>query len=291
MAISEEKITPYKIKLEVGDKRAQGMYILLKPSEEKYSAKGVTITPTRNYKIEVAVEAIYNNKRCRGKKVFNITKGTSIIRAVENMIAKRNEMINILKEKGTLKTETTKLPKIDPKDRSFKNVYQAWINVKRIDKRANTIRVYEVCYKNYLSKSFDKMLIDDITENHIQNIINESIENKKKPTTIKTIKLVMQPLLEINDVILNWKKIVFPKHTSERKFRGNDEDALKIAKTLLTYEHPIIRGIFAFLLTGRRINEVLQLKHEHINYKNNTFIIPAENSKIEKNIHLNFYQF
>lgn len=282
MATLEEKITPYKIKLEVGDKRAQGMYILLKPSEKKYTAKGVTISPTRNYKIEVAVEAIYNNKRCRGKKVFNITKGTSIIRAVENMIAKRNEMINILKEKGTLKTETTKLPKIDPKDRSFKNVYQAWINVKRIDKRANTIRVYEVCYKNYLSKTFDKMIIDDITENHIQNIINESIENKKKPTTIKTIKLVMQPLLEINDVMLNWKKIVFPKHTSERKFRGNDEDALKIAKTLLTYEHPIIRGIFAFLLTGRRVNEVLQLKHEHIDYKNNTFTIPAEISKNRK---------
>ena len=291
MATLEEKMTPYKIKLEVGDKRAQGMYILLKPSEEKYTAKGVTITPTRNYKIEIAVEAIYNNKRCRGKKVFNITKGTSIIRAVENMIAKRNEMINVLKEKGTLKTETTKLPKIDPKDRSFKNVYQAWINVKRIDKRANTIRVYEVCYKNYLSKAFDKMIIDDITETHIQNLINESIEKKKKPTTIKTIKLVMQPLLEINDVLLNWKKIVFPKHTTERKFRGNDEDALKIAKALLTYEHPIIRGIFAFLLTGRRINEVLQLKHEHINYKNNTFKIPDEIYKNSKDHTFKLLQF
>ena len=282
MAILEEKITHYKIKLEVGDKRAQGMYILLKPSEEKYTAKGVSIAPTRNYKIEVAVETIYNNKRCRGKKVFNITKGTSIIRAIENMIAKRNEMIHVLKEKGTLKTETIKLPKIDPKDRSFKNVYQAWINVKRIDKRANTIKVYEVCYKNYLAKAFDKMFIDDITETHIQNLINESIEKKKKPTTIKTIKLVMQPILEINDVMLNWKKIVFPKHTGDRKFKGTDKDAITIAKALLTYEHPIIRGIFAFLLTGRRVNEVLQLKHEHINYKDNTFTIPAENSKNKK---------
>ena len=282
MVILEEKTVPFKIKLEAGDKRAQGMYILLKPSEEKYTAKGVTATPNRNYKIEIAIEAIYKNKRCRGKKVFNITKGTSIIRAVESMISKRNEMISILKEKGTLKTENIKLPKVDPKDRSFENVYQAWINVKRIDKRANTIKVYEVCYKNYLSNAFNKMIIDDITENHIQNLINEAIEKKKKPTTIKTIKLVMQPLLEVNDVMLNWKKIVFPKHTSERKFRGSDEEAMKIAKALLTYEHPILRGIFAFLLTGRRVNEVLQLKHEHVNYKNNTFVIPAENSKNRK---------
>ena len=282
MVILEEKTVPFKIKLEAGDKRAQGMYILLKPSEEKYTAKGVTATPNRNYKIEIAIEAIYKNKRCRGKKVFNITKGTSIIRAVESMISKRNEMISVLKEKGTLKTENIKLPKVDPKDRSFENVYQAWINVKRIDKRANTIKVYEVCYKNYLSNAFDKMIIDDITENHIQNLINEAIEKKKKPTTIKTIKLVMQPLLEVNDVMLNWKKIVFPKHTSERKFRGSDEEAMKIAKALLTYEHPILRGIFAFLLTERRVNEVLQLKHEHVNYKNNTFVIPAENSKNKK---------
>ncbi len=282
MAILEEKTVAFKIKLEVGDKRAQGMYILLKPSEEKYTAKGVTVTPNRNYKIEIAVEAIYKNKRCRGKKIFNITKGTSIIRAIESMISKRNEMISILKEKGTLKTENIKLPKVNPKDRSFKNVYQAWINVKRIDKRANTIKVYEVCYKNYLSNAFDKMIIDDITETHIQNLINEAIEKKKKPTTIKTIKLVMQPILELNDVMLNWKKIVFPKHTSERKFKGSDDDAIKISKALLTYEHQIMRGIFAFLLTGRRINEVLQLKHEDINYKNNTFTIPAENSKNRK---------
>ena len=282
MVILEEKTVPFKIKLEAGDKRAQGMYILLKPSEEKYTAKGVTATPNRNYKIEIAIEAIYKNKRCRGKKVFNITKGTSIIRAVESMISKRNEMISILKEKGTLKTENIKLPKVDPKDRSFENVYQAWINVKKIDKRANTIKVYEVCYKNYLSNAFNKMIIDDITETHIQNLMNEAIEKKKKPTTIKTIKLVMQPLLEVNDVMLNWKKIVFPKHTSERKFRGSDEEAMKIAKALLTYEHPILRGIFAFLLTGRRVNEVLQLKHEHVNYKNNTFVIPAENSKNKK---------
>ena len=45
MATLEEKILPFKIKLEAGDKRAQGMYILLKPSEEKYTAKGVTATP------------------------------------------------------------------------------------------------------------------------------------------------------------------------------------------------------------------------------------------------------
>lgn len=69
------------------------------------------------------------------------------------MIVKRNKIIPTLKDKGTLKTETIKLTKINPKDRSF---YQAQKNIKRIDKRVNMIRVYEVCYKNYLSDVFNK---------------------------------------------------------------------------------------------------------------------------------------
>ncbi len=110
MVILEEKTVPFKIKLEAGDKRAQGMYILLKPSEEKYTAKGVTATPNRNYKIEIAIEAIYKNKRCRGKREgLILRKGTSIIRAVESMISKRNEMISILKEKRYFKNRKYKI--------------------------------------------------------------------------------------------------------------------------------------------------------------------------------------
>ena len=55
---------PHKIRLSSGDLRAQGMYILLEDNEEKYTKMGITSPPNRVYKIEIAVEAIFNDKRC-----------------------------------------------------------------------------------------------------------------------------------------------------------------------------------------------------------------------------------
>ena len=42
----------------------------------------------------------------------------------------------------------------------------------------------------------------------------------------------MQPILEVNDVMLNWKKLYFPNIQVKGKFKGSDEDAMKISKAL-----------------------------------------------------------
>ena len=96
---------PFKIRLTDGDLRAQGMYVLLEENEEKYTKTGITSPPNRIYKIEIAVETIYNNKRCRGKRSFNIPKGTSITKAIESLLGKKDELIKTLRDKGSLKTE------------------------------------------------------------------------------------------------------------------------------------------------------------------------------------------
>jgi len=68
MGVSEYK--PVKIKL--NNATASGMYILLNNDEIKYTKNNETKPPNRNYKIEVAVEAMHSYKRARGKETFNI---------------------------------------------------------------------------------------------------------------------------------------------------------------------------------------------------------------------------
>lgn len=273
-------IKPIKIKLKNGT--ASGMYILLAPDEEKYTKDKETKPPNRNYKIQVAVEVMHNNKRCRGKKTFNIQKGTSIVRSVSSLLGKKDEMINTLKEKGTLKVEKVSTKRVDPKDRRLDNLFEIWIANKSINARPNTVRVYKMNYKTYISKEIGKKDIDTITEYDVQSIINHAINNKKAPNTIKGIKRILKPLLESNDVMLNWSKIILPKDTSSRKYTKSKEDTLKIVNALRTYQHRIARGVFEFLLTGRRINETLYLTHENINYKENTFTILAKYAKTKK---------
>lgn len=280
MGILEHK--PVKIKLNNGT--ASGMYILINDNEIKYTKDNETKPPNRSYKIEVAVEAMHNHKRTRGKETFTIAKGTSIAKAVGSLLGKREGMKNTLKSKGTLKTEKKIIPKIDTKDRKFKSIYAGWIARKAIEVSASTVRMYNGSYNVWIKK-LDNKIIDEITEDDIQNIINEMITKGKKPKTITIVKAVLKPLLDTNDVTLNWKKIILPKIEPKQKFSGDDEEAKLIAKTLLEYKHPIARGVFTFLLSGRRINETMLMEHSHLNYKKTEqypygcFTLPKENTK------------
>ena len=273
-------VKPIKIKLNNGT--ASGMYILLTPEEERYTKTNETKAPNRDYKIQVAVEVIYNNKRCRGKKTFNIPKGTSIVKAVSSLLGKKDQMISTLKEKGTLKIEKVSTKKINIKDRQLDTLFKIWIANKSIISKPNTIRVYKVNYYQYISPPLGKKIVDTITVNDVQAIINDAINSKKAPNTIKGIKRILKPLLETNDLLLNWSKIILPKDVSSRKYTKSKEETLEIVNALRTYKHKIARGVFEFLLTGRRINETLYLAHENIDYKKNTFTIPAKYAKTKK---------
>ncbi len=275
------ELKPVKINLNNGT--ASGMYILLNKEEIKYTKDNETRPPNRIYKIQIGVEAIYQGRRCRGKHIATIPRGTSISKAVSSLLGKREEMKATLKSKGTLKTEKKMLQQIDTKDRRFESIYDAWIESKKINHSKNTIKIYDSCYRNHLT-GLKRKIIDDFTEDDIQNIINKMINDSKSPSTINTIKMIMKPLLQLHDVQLNWRKIVLPKNDNKRTFKGDDNQAKLIAQTLLNYKHPIARGVFVFLLSGRRINETLQLEHSHINYHNNTFTLPAEITKTKTEV-------
>ncbi len=128
-------------------------------------------------------------------------------------------------------------------------------------------------------KRLDKFIIDDITTDDIQDLVNWMIAQGKSASTIGLIKPVLKPLLAVNDVLLNWKKIEFPKVDNERKYKGTDDEAKLIAKTLLGYKHPVARGVFTFLLTGRRIGEIMQMEYSHLDYSSNSFTLPKETTK------------
>ncbi len=269
-------LKPVKIKL--NNNTASGMYVLLTADEVKFTKDGETKPPNRSYKIEVAVEQMHNNKRCRGKTTFTIAKGTSIVKAVGSLLGKKDEMKDTLKANGTLKVEKKTFKKIDSSNRKFKAVYSAWITNKSVNASAGTIKSYNGAYNGSIHR-LDKFIIDDITTDDIQDLVNWMIAQGKSASTIGLIKPVLKPLLAVNDVLLNWKKIEFPKVDNERKYKGTDDEAKLIAKTLLGYKHPVARGVFTFLLTGRRIGEIMQMEYSHLDYSSNSFTLPKETTK------------
>ena len=280
MSVSKHK--PVKIRLNNGT--ASAMYIVIKEDEIRYTKENETKPPNRTYKIQIAVEAIYNHKRCRGKQSFQIKKGTSISKAVSSLLEKKEEMKETLKSKGTLISKEKLTSKINMQDRKFKSIYATWIDSKATEVSPSTVRMYNDSYKVWIKK-LDNKIIDEITEDDIQNIINKMIKKNKKPTTIMIVRIVLKPLLSMYDVRLNWKKIILPNIELKEKFSADDEAAKLITEILLAYPHPIARGVFTFLLSGRRINETILMEHAHINYKKTQqypygfFTLPKENTK------------
>ncbi|MDX4060346.1 tyrosine-type recombinase/integrase [Aliarcobacter skirrowii] len=275
---------PCKIKLSNGT--ASGMYLLLNENEIRFDKDGNSKAPSgRAYKIQIEVEAVYKNRRKRGKKSFSIPAGTSIIKAVQSLQGKKNEMINTLKEKGTLKIEKKIISDIKQTEGNF---YDCWLSYYETqlatDKiRASTYEIYKNTFDTYL-KPLHRMKVEEITIKDVQSIINIALNRNKSPATISRIKPIIKPLLEHYDVILNWKKLLEPKVDNERKYKKTAEETKSIINKLLNYEHPEIRAIFHFSLTGRRISEILALKYENINWDNNTYLIPKENVKTKKDI-------
>lgn len=283
-------IKPTKIKLSQGDKRAQGMYLLIDSSEEKYTKDGITRPPNRDYNIQIAVETIYNSKRCRGKRNFLIQKGTSIIKAVESLIPKRNDMIQTLKGKGTLKIEKLKFYNIsNDKDTVLNNLFEKFIMKKKINSKPNTVRVYITNYNTHIKPYIGNYKIENIDEDVIQEkVFYQAMNKNKAANTIAGLKRVLKPLLDQNNKILNWKNIEVPKPvTGKRKYNKSQEETKKIIDALISYYHPIAQGVFEFLLMGRRLNETLYLHHEQVNYETNTFTILAKYSKTKKDLTFN----
>ena len=281
---------PFKIKLSNGT--ASGMYLLANEDEIKFDKDGNTKTPSgRAYKIQIEVEAIYNNQRKRGKKSFSIPLGTSIIKAVQSLQGKKNEMINALKNKGTLKTERVVISDIKQTLGNFADCWLSYYETQlATDKiKHSTYLIYKNTFDTYL-KPLQKMKVKEITIRDVQNIINNALSNKKAPATISRIKPTVKPLLEHYDVILNWKKLIEPKVDNERKYKKSKEETKEIINKLLSYEHPEIRAIFHFSLTGRRISEILALRYENINWNTNTYLIPKENVKTRKDIEFKLTQ-
>lgn len=278
---------PIKINLTNG--KATGMYVLAEESEIKTDSNGNTSAPKkRAYKIQVTTEAIYNNKRCRGKKTINIPANTSMVTAVNKCIPYREKMIITLKEKGTLAKEKPLATTKKIESRIFKecwlNYYNSLYNAKKI--RKSTYDGYNDAFEYYL-KPIHKKNVDDITIDDVQALIDDAVEKGRGASTIARIKPTIKPILDRYDVLLNWSKLIEPKVDNQRKYTYNKEITLKIINLMRNYHDVQIRSIFAFLLSGRRISEVLAIKYDYINWKELTYKIPKEFVKTKKELEFN----
>jgi len=185
------------------------------------------------------------------------------------------------------------------KIRSIKN----W--KKELDKR------YEYYYNKHLIK-LDALKIKDVKAAHFTSL-NVTLKNLA-PRTRKTAYEILQPIfnLAVEDEIIDKspiKKSHIPvrKQIEEKKVIANAEVKYKLIykainqlfgsddiieiegtdKTIKCHSNPHHKALFLFGFHGRRRNEVTSLRWEDISFENNTYVIRAENSKVNTDMVFN----
>lgn len=234
----------HKISLKNG---TSSNFYILSESEPKIDKDGNTKAPNSDYKIQIEVAALYNNKRVRGKKSYTIPRGTTMVKAIQSLQGKKADMINKLKTKGTLKNKTTTVVVKEINSRKFKDCwyayYQSQLSAEKI--RNSTFESYEITYKKHL-KTLHNKIIDKITIQDVQSIINISKKKGLSASKISHIKPIVKPILEYYDVILNWTKLVEPKVDNQRKYTYPIEITSRIVKKMVEYKNIQVRSIFFF---------------------------------------------
>lgn len=127
-------------------------------------------------------------------------------------------------------------------------------------------------YGKHMKKYIGNKRIDHIKADDFKGIRDRMIKQGLADSTVAQVPKVFGVLFKeaiikgyITESPLD--NVKYRKIKNARKFTLKDEDALKLYKTLMNYPDIKYRGIWMFLLEGRRKNEVLALTWDRVDLK------------------------
>jgi len=276
------------ISIEIANKDCKGMFLYCNTELKKIkNTSEANKLITKTFKIQLRTRV--NGKR--GKKTFSFeSHKITFLKAIEFVASKRSETREVLNDKGTLRKQKAKEDVEVTAPIVFIEEIEPFIAIKSIEVRENTIGVYKTALFNH-SKPLHKMQIDNIKIKDIQLIISE-LTKTKAPATVQLFERTLRVFLKDlkAPVTLEWSNLKLPKVDNVKKYTLKLEDTKNIIACMRGYSGTTVNGetfyvfeeiknIFTFLLTGRRISEVLGLRYTDIDFENNTFIIPPSRAK------------
>lgn len=207
---------------------------------------------------------------------YSITNNTKTVKKICDEISAQRKIKQIEK---TFKTKDT--------SRTLNQIFDEYIEYKKNSISKDHYTGTKYSYDAHLREEIGDLKINNITTKKIQNIVNTLLNKGKAPRTVKTVKDILSPIFEYskkNDYceINPAKDVEIPKFDNQRYFTIEDENAQKLYNIIINYQNPAIKGIFIFLLHGRRKSEVLNLKWENINISQKLYYLEDWQNKSRK---------
>lgn len=229
------------------------------------------------FKIVLRSTVLRRGKPVTSKKTFLFDEnGTTFKRAVERVSAQRE----------TFRDEVATIGKVKVKQKA-QTLREAWDSYIADREANNKLSAKNISNQKYIFdkhlKPLEDELIIDISSDDLQIIVNNMIASGSAPRTAKGIKDYLRPFFKAMKIVPNPAvDIELPSFDNTVKFELADDKAKQLINAMMNYPEPTMRGIFSFLLDGRRLGEVLALQWSSIDFDNNTYTVQGFTSKTRK---------
>jgi len=206
-------------------------------------------------------------------------KAMTMGRAVKKAAAERVKLLQQFKD-GAISQESTK---------TLTALWEEYLRLKESSLSPENVKIQRLIFGKHIEPYIGSKQVKRITTRDLQGIVNRILANGGKPRTAKNIKDYMRPFfnfaMDLNIVSDNPAvKLNIPKFDNKRYFEMDEDSARRLFREILDYPDPLYRGIFVFLIHGRRLNEVLSLEWQNIHEDRGVYVIEAQYNKIRRTL-------
>ena len=181
------------------------------------------------------------------------------------------------------------------------NEYSQWLILTNPSKK-NYVSNNTYFYNKHLNPALGNININNISTSMLQKIVHTMINKPYKidkdnkeifyaEATVAQIKKVFGPMFHYaSDSKRQYIKespmdgVEIPSFDNARDFRLSEEKASRLYDTLMHYPELKYRGIFMFLLEGRRQGEVLGLTWDRVDLEQGLYFLPQKEHKGKGNL-------
>ena len=195
---------------------------------------------------------------------------------LKEAISRKEDLIDQLKD-GKLEQARTKKLTLD----EGMGEYLAY---KGTSIKELTLAYYKQTYGKWIKPKLGKKILTSVTANDLQVIVNSMLKQGMAPRTTQSIKQIMRPLfkhyadkglIQGNPAAL----IQIPKFDNTVQLSLTEEEIKSLYQAIKTYPIEPFNTLFMWLAEGRRLNELLSLEWEQIDFSHNRYSIVSTNNK------------
>ncbi|MCI4435964.1 MAG: tyrosine-type recombinase/integrase [Ignisphaera sp.] len=237
------------------------------------------------FKIILRTKVTLNGKSVERKKTESFThKSVTLIQAVKKMTIEKDTFREVaIAPKPIIEPVKVSLKPVPALTNGTLNAdWDLYIQTKKDNASLSiaNIKTQEWTYDKWIRPTVGSYQTKEVDTEDLQAIVNHMRDQGKATRTTKLIKDYLRPFFNEKKIVPNPAvDIVIPTFDNEVHFKLSDEKSAELISAMENYPEPTIRGVFGFLLDGRRLGETLLMKWEFVDRVNKEYTVHALTAK------------